>query len=234
MPLHLRLNIVVGDWEVENMESHLVVPESVPTVAVPEARWADNTAYEKEPALSAVPEDVAIGVLSQLVKDVVASAEMLRNVELIQDQEVPVQFAFGVSPPPSPRGPAATAVARDGPTDPGDAVLEPPPAPTPPVLEMTDEQKSRAQKHKDKTKEKLEATGRVTVMAAPSLEHSISTPEDSKEEEEEDNLDRPLLFDRQDQPNFRLAVATVLRQALQTTIGDAIDGRSLGDSTWVD
>merc|ERR1719335_2101643 len=99
---------------------------------------------------AAMSGHVAIGTLASLLKDVVAMPEMRHRLDLIHSQETPVQFAFGVTPPPSPRGPSSANIAQYGPTDgtkgiKEEAVPEPPP-PSLPVIKRTARQEERFDK----------------------------------------------------------------------------------------
>merc|ERR550514_655990 len=73
--------------------------------------------------------------------------EMRHRLDLIHSQETPVEFAFGVSPPPSPRGPSTANIAAYGPTDGTKGFNEEPvPAPPPaqrPAIQRTAEQDAR-------------------------------------------------------------------------------------------
>merc|ERR1712118_598774 len=78
---------------------------------------------------------------------------------------------------------------------------------------------------------------RVTRMPSMAVPQSPSSTEDELSTGKFPKLSdgEGVMTEHQDQPNFRLAAGVVLREALKTTIGDAIDGGSLGaDSTWVD
>merc|ERR1719335_219224 len=96
---------------------------------------------------AAMSGHVAIGTLASLLKDVVAMPEMRHRLDLIHAQETPVQFAFGVTPPPSPRGPSSANIAEFGPTEGArgvqeDAIPAPPPD-TLPEIKRTPEQEAR-------------------------------------------------------------------------------------------
>jgi hypothetical protein len=276
MPLHLRLTAVVADWEVpedtnpgpeELQRGHLKIPEDVPTarVSADDPRWnreSDDQGGRKSrtsegdvqhpPEMS---EFVAVGTLATILKDVVAMPEMRQRLDLIHNQETPVQFAFGVTPPPSPRQPSAVTIARYGPTDGRKGINEEaipkPPSPKLPAIERTTRQEERFEKFQrrveeearpgtteTKRKSRLSRQGTHMLPYSDSLDGSFMINSGSEEENPVPlvkELGGPVMEEDQDQPNFRLAAGVVLREALKTTIGDAIDGRSLGpDSTWVD
>ena len=92
-------------------------------------------------------ESVAVGTLATILKDVVAMPEMRQRLDLIHNQETPVQFAFGVTPPPSPRQPSAVTIAQYGPTDGRKGINEEaipkPPSPKLPAIERTTRQEER-------------------------------------------------------------------------------------------
>jgi hypothetical protein len=257
MPLHLRLTAVVADWEVpedtnpvpeERWTPHLKIPEDVPTGRIPDSRWADSgpATTGDEVQKAEMTEAVAIGTLASLLKDVVAMPDMRHRLELIHAQETPVQFAFGVSPPPSPRGPSSANIAAYGPTEGRkgvneEAVPEPPAAKLPEIT-RTARQEARFEEFHEaiESAKQKEVKKRMTRMGSMNRSDSIpQSPSGTEEEMSTDNFHKPndgaVLLEHQDQPNFRLAAGVVLREALKTTIGDAIDGRSLGaESTWVD
>ena len=120
MPLHLRLTAVVADWEVpedtnpgpeELQRGHLKIPEDVPTarVSAEDPRWkredqggrksrtseSDGPSNPREAHPPEMSESVAVGTLATILKDVVAMPEMRQRLDLIHNQETPVQFAFG-------------------------------------------------------------------------------------------------------------------------------------------
>jgi hypothetical protein len=269
MPLHLRLTAVVADWEVpedtnpvpeERWFPHLKIPEDVPTGRIPDSRWANDGpgTPADEVQKAEMTEAVAIGTLASILKDVVAMPEMRHRLDLIHSQETPVEFAFGVTPPPSPRGPSTANIAQYGPTDgtkglKEEAVPEPPPPSLPEIIRTASEEErfEHYQTRLEQEKQK-EVKKRLTRFEMGSKAEGDSDPSDTKgsiyvphspsgtdEELSTDKFFKPtdgaVMLEHQDQPNFRLAAGVVLREALKTTIGDTIDGRSLGaDSTWVD
>merc|ERR1719214_547498 len=102
-------------------------------------------------------EAVAIGTLGSLLKDVVAMPEMRHRLDLIHSQETPVQFAFGVTPPPSPRQPSTATIAQYGPTDGTKGINEEaipkPPSPKLPAIERTTRQEERFEKFRRRVEE---------------------------------------------------------------------------------
>merc|ERR1719240_2552741 len=127
-------------------------------------------------------EQVAVGTLGTILKDVIAMPEMRYRLDLIHSQESPVQFAFGVTPPPSPRGPSAPAIAQYGPTDGTkgineDAVPQPPP-PTLPEIKRSDMQQERFEEFQaeiERASAKVEEARRLTRGA------SVYAPNQSKD-----------------------------------------------------
>jgi len=118
------------------------------------------------------------------------------------------------------------------------------------VVERTEEQVARVAERRER-----KAAARQQEGPAPSLTSwgslvEKSDPDASPDADSDDDVVTPaaalfrtkeqempssqLLRPKQDAANFRVAVAQVLRQALATSIGDAIDGRSLGEHTWIE
>lgn len=83
--------------------------------------------------------------------------------------------------------------------------------------------------------EQLTSVGRQLTSWGSELDSRPSTADDGREMADEmpDVPVEHLLLPQQDEANFRLAAATVLRQALQTQIGDQIDGRRL-EHEWIE
>merc|ERR1711865_863330 len=121
MPLYLRIQAVVADWEVdpEVATPHLTVPENIPTYAVPAKRWHDVGDFPRDPQLDAITQKLGLDVIQRILKDVVASDELKKRIELVQKQDVPLNYGFSTSPPPSPRAPGDPIIAKFGPTEPG-------------------------------------------------------------------------------------------------------------------
>lgn len=263
MPLHLRISVVVADWEVEEFEPHLIMPENVASEPVPPDRWDGGAPDKPEPMLSPLAEGTSVEVLSHLLKDVLGSEEMARRIALAQEQDVPAQFQFGVTPPPSPRVALGEAEhALYGPVGGPECTDEPRVAP--PRLEVPVVERTEAQDARLKERQAARAAARGKEGPAPSLtswgslvdqggaEGGDADPDASPmdDDDDDDEMLSPtaamrrrtssmlptahLLCPNQDAANFRVAVAQVLRQALATSIGDAIDGRSLGEHTWIE
>merc|ERR1719478_1272672 len=158
---------------------HLKVPEDVPTGRVPDIRWAGD-AHGRTPDevhAAAMSEGVAIGTLATLLKDVVSMPEMRHRLDLIHSQETPVQFAFGVTPPPSPRGPSTATIARYGPTEGTKGINEEampqPPPPKRPEITRTKKQEERFEEfqqaiEKASAQNKEKSTKRSSTMATTS------------------------------------------------------------------
>ena len=157
-----------------------------------------------------------------------------------------------MTPPPSPRQPSAVTIARYGPTDGRKGINEEaipkPPSPKLPAIERTTRQEERFEMFQRRIEEQARPgtteakrksrLSRQGTNILDSVDGSFMINSGSEEENPVPLvkvLDGTVMEENQDQPNFRLAAGVVLREALKTTIGDAIDGRSLGpDSTWVD
>lgn len=212
MPLSLRISVVVGDWGVASQQQHLVVPP-VPTRPLGQTQAGLDLA----PAPPPLAPEVLCGVLEAAFRDVVASDNLLDRVRALHGQQIPHQYAFGVSPPPSPRGAGGPAVAKFGPGDEGEDVARD----VPPRLEcpaLAEPPSPRKLQHGDAA-EQATAAGIERGGVREIWSSASASPQRSLHSGSGQGLAK------MDRENFRIAAAHVLRGTVEAVMRDAVDGR---------